>query len=102
EGYTATLKGPLFGAKDITGVSLAFPQPIPQIAVGPRLPLGVRTLVPQGRSSAGSVEYISETSFTNNAAVVAEAAAKPKSDKVFAVVTAPVRTIAHYFKVSKQ
>jgi HK97 family phage major capsid protein len=102
EGYTATLKGPLFGQKDITLLSQQFVQPIPQIAVGPRLPLGVRTLVPQGRTTAGSVEYISETSFTNTAAPVAEAAAKPKSDKVFAVNTAVVRTIAHFFKVSKQ
>jgi HK97 family phage major capsid protein len=34
--------------------------------------------------------------------VVAEGAAKPKSDKVFTPTTQPVETIAHFFKVSRQ
>jgi HK97 family phage major capsid protein len=68
----------------------------------PRPPIGVRTLVPQGRTTAGAVEYVEETSFTNAAAPVAEGQPKPKSDKVFVGRTSVVRTIAHYFKVSKQ
>jgi len=88
--------------KDIVGLSQTIPILQPGIAVGPRLPFGVRTLEPQGRTTAGAVEYVHEVSFTNNAAPVAEGAAKPKSDKVFDVQSAIVRTIAHYFKVSRQ
>jgi HK97 family phage major capsid protein len=99
------VRGPIaayLAAKDITNVSTGISQPLSQMAVGPRLPLGVRSLVPQGRTSAGAVEYVEETSFTNNAAVVPEGTAKPKSDKVFTVRSQIVRTIAHYFKASKQ
>jgi HK97 family phage major capsid protein len=102
---TVALKGPLANlihAKDITTVSQSWPQMLEYIASLGRPPIGVRQLVPQGRTSSGSVEYIEETSFTNNAAVVAEGAAKPKSDKVFTPRTSVVRTIAHYFKMSKQ
>lgn len=92
-----------FRRKDITGVSLTVPDARTDIAAGvPILPYGVRQLVPQGRTTAGAVTYVKETSFTNNAAPVAEGAAKPKSDKVFTAVTVPVTTIAHYFKISKQ
>jgi HK97 family phage major capsid protein len=45
---------------------------------------------------------VAESSFTNNAAPVAEGAAKPKSDKLFSTTVVPVETIAHYFKVSRQ
>ena len=99
------LKGPvqrLIQAKDIMNVSTTWGERLNIIAQPPRAPIGVRTLVPQGSTSAGAVEYIEETSFTNNAAPVAEGAPKPKSDKVFTQRTSPVRTIAHYFKMSKQ
>jgi len=72
------------------------------IVQGPRLPLGVRALCPPGRTTSGAVEYLQETSFTDNADVVAEGAAKPQSEKTFAPQTSVVRTIAHYFKVTKQ
>src|SRR6187399_3120170 len=45
------VKGPIaayLAAKDITNVSTGISQPLSQMAVGPRLPLGVRSLVPQG------------------------------------------------------
>jgi HK97 family phage major capsid protein len=102
---SVALKGPIAAyllQKDILNVSTGISQPLAQMAVGPRLPLGVRSLVPQGRTSAGAVEYVEETSFTNNAAVVAEGQPKPKSDKQFTVRSQIVRTIAHYFKASKQ
>jgi len=102
---TIGMKGPLarlMQVKDIINLSPLWPQQLDVIAQPPRPPIGVRSLVPQGNTSAGAVEYIEETSFTNNAAVVAEGAAKPKSDKVFTARTSVVRTIAHYFKMSKQ
>lgn len=102
---TVALKGTLASlmhAKDITTISQSWPQMIEYIAATGRPPIGVRQLVPGGRTSSGAIEYIEETSFTNAAAVVAEGAAKPKSDKVFTPRTSVVRTIAHYFKMSKQ
>jgi HK97 family phage major capsid protein len=102
---TVTVKGPLaplWQGKDITAVSQSWPQLLDVVAARPHPPIGVRQLIPQGRTTAGMVEYIEETTFTDVAAVVAENTAKPKSDKVFTVRTQTVRTIATYFKVSKQ
>lgn len=64
--------------------------------------LTVRDLLTPGTTSSGNIEYVVETSFTNSAAPVAEGAAKPKSDMVFDLRSAPVRTLAHYFKASRQ
>lgn len=64
--------------------------------------LTIRDLIAPGETSAGSIEYVKETGFTNNAAPVAETTQKPYSDLTFDLVTAPVRTIAHLFKLSKQ
>ena len=100
--FTLTVKGSLWEVKDIVGLSRTLPELQPGVIVGARLPIGVRSLIPQGRTTAGAVQYVSETSFTNNAAPVAEGAAKPKSDKAFTSATLPVETIAHYFKVSRQ
>lgn len=88
--------------KDIVGLSQTYPQMQTAIVTGARLPYGVRQLVPQGNTTSGSYEYMRETSFTNNAAPVAEGTAKPKSDKTFETKVTPAVTIAHYFKVSRQ
>lgn len=102
--YGITLQGWRAQEKAITGVSLlaGSGQQMGVIGTGARLPYGVRDLVPQGTTTSGLIEYVREAGFTNNADVVAEAAAKPVSDKTFAAASAPVRTIAHLFKVSKQ
>jgi HK97 family phage major capsid protein len=102
---TVTVKGTLAALvqqKDIINLSPSLPERSDYVTSLARPPMGVRTLVPQGRTSAGAIEYLEETTFTNNAAPVAEGAAKPKSDKTFTPRTSAVRTIAHYFKMSKQ
>lgn len=58
--------------------------------------------VPLGSTSSNSVEYTREASWTNDAAETAEGVAKPESDLTFELINAPVRTIAHWIKVSKQ
>ena len=70
----------------------------------PNRQLVVRDLLMPGRTSSSVIEYIKEVLFTNNAAVVAEnpGTAKPTSDITFSQATAPVRTIAHLVKASKQ
>lgn len=102
--YAITLQGWRAQEKAISGVSLlaGTGQQLGVVGTGARLPFGVRDLVPQGNTTSGLIEYVRESGFTNAADVVAEMAAKPVSDKTFTPVSAPVRTIAHLFKVSKQ
>jgi HK97 family phage major capsid protein len=62
----------------------------------------VRDLLTPGETASSVVEFVSEASFVNNAAPVAEGATKPKSDMTFILKSAPVRTLAHYVKASRQ
>ncbi|MHC2017627.1 phage major capsid protein [Methylobacterium sp. CM6247] len=62
----------------------------------------VRDLVAPGTTNSNSVSYPRMTSRTVGAAMVAEGALKPQSDLAFEEVTAPVRTLAHYFLATRQ
>lgn len=64
--------------------------------------LKVLDVLPKGVTNSNIVEYTKELLFTNNAAETAEGAAKPESVLTFELASAPVRTIAHFLKVSKQ
>lgn len=66
--------------------------------------LRIRDLLTWGRVSTNSVEFWRETTFTNNAANVSEnpASGKPESTVAGTLVSAPVATIAHIMKASKQ
>lgn len=72
------------------------------IVPGAMRALTLLDFVPTGRTNSNQIEYTRETSFTDNAAETAEGATKPESDLVFELVQDPVRTIAHWLKVSKQ
>jgi HK97 family phage major capsid protein len=65
---------------------------------------GLRVLdaIPKGATSSNMVEYTKELAFTNAAAETAEGNTKPQSTLTFSLVQEPVRTIAHWIKVSKQ
>lgn len=66
-------------------------------------PLRVRDLISPGQTDSGSIEYPRQTTRTNNAAMQAsEGAAKAESALGFEMVTAPVRTLAHWIPASKQ
>jgi HK97 family phage major capsid protein len=62
----------------------------------------IRDLVAPGTTSSNNVEYAIQTTRTNNAAVVAEAALKPTSTYAWDLRSFPVRTIAHLVKASRQ
>lgn len=64
--------------------------------------LSLLDFIPKGTTTSNLVEYTKEDVFTNDAAETREGAAKPESDITFTLVSAPVRTIAHFLKVSKQ
>ena len=66
--------------------------------------LFVRDLLRFGRTNSSSVEFVRESGFTNNAAPVSEnpTGVKPESDLTFELDSAPVATIAHWLRASKQ
>lgn len=64
--------------------------------------LTVLDVVPTGSTNSNQVHYTQEDAWTNNAAEQTEGAAKAESDLTFKLVEEPVRTIAHWLKLSKQ
>lgn len=90
------------GAGRSVGTSLVPGARVPGIFGLPERQLTIRDLLIPGQTTSNSVEYVKETGYTNNAAPVAETTAKPYSDLTFDMATAPVRTLAHLFKASRQ
>lgn len=86
------------------GVGAAIrPDRIPGIIAGPERALTIRDLIMPGRTASNGVEFVQETGFQNMAAAQAgEGALKAQSDLKMELKTAPVRTIAHWFRASKQ
>jgi HK97 family phage major capsid protein len=71
--------------------------------------LSLLDLIPRVSTDSDTIEYVSETTFTNNAAFVTEATAtagakglKPQSALAYEVCTSPVRTLAHYIPVTNR
>lgn len=87
----------------ITGGNMVQPQRVAMVP-GVMQKLTIRDLLNWGRTTSSSIEFVRETGFTNNANVVSEnpGSAKPESDITFELTSAPVATIAHWIKASKQ
>lgn len=64
--------------------------------------LKIRDLLPSGVTTSNAIEYPRELLYTNNAAETNEGVTKPESALTFELVTANVKTIAHWLKASKQ
>lgn len=64
--------------------------------------LTIRDLLAGGKMSGNSLEYVQESGFTNNAAVVAEKGNKPESAITFEDKDAKAVVIAHWLKVTTQ
>jgi HK97 family phage major capsid protein len=75
---------------------------IPGIVTPNQRRMTVRNLLTAGTMSQSSIEYVRETGFNNNAAPVAELAAKPQSDLRLELFTSSARVIAHHSKASRQ
>jgi HK97 family phage major capsid protein len=65
-------------------------------------PLTIRDILPSMQVSTNMVNSLREDSFTNDAAFVAQGAAKPESDIVFEPYNVAIETVAHWLKVSNQ
>jgi HK97 family phage major capsid protein len=59
-------------------------------------------VIPMGATTSNQVSYTQEDAFTNNAAEQVEGASKAQSDNTFKFVEEPVRTVAHWLKLSTQ
>lgn len=62
----------------------------------------VRDLLSTIRVNTSSVDYVTQTTRTNNAAPVAEGASKPYSDYAWGSATAVIRVLAHLTKITRQ
>jgi HK97 family phage major capsid protein len=74
----------------------------PDIIRRPETRLTVRDLLSQATTTSNLIQVPRELVFTNNAAVVAEAATKPTSELTFELLEIPVRTVAHLMAASRQ
>lgn len=78
------------------------PARLPGIQRGPDRPFTIRDLIMPGRTSSNAIEYVRESGFQNMAAPAPEGSLKQQSDLSFELVTTTVKTIAHWFRASKQ
>lgn len=68
----------------------------------PQRRLVIRDLITPGQMAGNSLQYVRQTGYTNNAAVVAEGTRKPQSDLKLALVDTTAKVIAHFMKASRQ
>lgn len=92
--------------KDITGVDVLrnvfSTERLRQIIVEPSRPQRVRDLLTVIPTTAETILFVKETSFTNAAAGVAEGDVKPQSAFIFDDDSESVKTIAHWIPVNRQ
>lgn len=74
----------------------------PNIVAGAAQVLTIESLLSSLPTTSNAVEFTREASFTNNAAETAEGVQKPESSITFELINAPVATVAHWIKISRQ
>lgn len=107
DGYKAYLEGRtrsvrLDAASPVATPSGAVVPDYQGIKATPELPNDVSASFPEVPTTSNSLTCLKEKAFVNNAAEVAEGAQKPESKAEFEEVDAPVRTIAHFIRITKQ
>jgi HK97 family phage major capsid protein len=85
-----------------SGAALVAPDFRPDPVLIQRRRLFVRDLVAASATISNSVFYPRQTLRSLNASVVSEGTRKPESNIGFDIETAPVRTLAHFTKTSRQ
>lgn len=84
----------------------------PEIISAPTRKLRIRDLLTVATTTQSSIDYVQETGFTTEAspntqkqgaaAMVAEGATKPEARMTFTLLSATVRTLAHWIAVTRQ
>lgn len=89
--------------------SMTMPQIVGGVFRGEDLQGTIRDALINGQTGSDAITFVRETSFTNNAAAVAEATAtdgttglKPESDLQMEEVTVAVKTLAHWMAITRQ
>jgi HK97 family phage major capsid protein len=77
-------------------------QTMPGVVGGAFRTLSFLDYLPRGQASGNTVHYTREASFSNAAAETKEGATKAEATATFEGIDAPVRTIAHWVKASRQ
>lgn len=72
------------------------------IIASPTIPAVVGGLLNSGTTTSNMIEYLKQSDETINAAETAEGATKPYSTFSFTTESAPVRTIAHITRITRQ
>ena len=99
----ATQKARIEVKNTITGSDATVaPDRRPGIVPGASNILTIESLYASIPTASNAIEYTKEASFTNSAAETAEGAAKPESAVTFSLVNAPIATVAHWIKISRQ
>jgi HK97 family phage major capsid protein len=86
----------------IGGSTTVFPQQMPGVIPGGFVPLTVRQALRTIPVTSNAVNSLREATWTNSAAEASEGSAKKESDITFDNYDVPIRTIAHWLKVSNQ
>ncbi|MGL4681260.1 MAG: phage major capsid protein, partial [Plesiomonas shigelloides] len=79
-----------------------YPDQKPGIIAGDFKPLTIRQVLNSITVNTNMVNALREASWTNDAAEVAQSAAKPESDITFEQYNVPITTVAHWIKISNQ
>lgn len=82
--------------------STVYPNQRPGVIAGDFAPVTIRSRIPSIAVSTNAVESIREDDWTNAAAETAQGNQKPESTIEFEKVSVPIRTVAHWLKVSNQ
>ena len=86
----------------LSDASTVFPDQRPGIIPGSFLPLAIRQVIPSIVVTGNAVNSLKESTWTSSAAEVSQGTAKPESDITFTNYDVPIRTVAHFIKISKQ
>jgi HK97 family phage major capsid protein len=88
---------------------LIVPERVPGIITEPERAFRIRDLLAKATTTSNSIEFVRETLFTDNAAVVAESkegsggeVEKPESGLTFENDSVPVVTVAHWIPATRQ
>ena len=107
DGYKGFLAGTvrkvfLAAASPVVTPDGSVPADYKGVKAAPQLPASVKAAFPHVTTTSNNISWLQEKEFTNNAAEQTEGSSKGESKAEHEEKDAPVRTIAHFIKITKQ